>query len=124
MHGFFQQMGVIQWPMYVAAFFLLVQIVRAALQMRDPAGSRSPMTLHTILVWGLLNALLGVLGTVVGFAVAGQSIEKMGQVSPPLVAGGIRVALSSTIFGILLLTVAVLAWLILYSLGSGKRASA
>ena len=113
MNGFFRNMGYIQWPMYIAAFFMVVQIVRAAMQGSRPTGPRSAMTRHTILVWGFLNALLGVLGTVLGLALAGASIERAGDVEVSLVAGGMKVALSSTIFGLLLLTVAVVAWLVL-----------
>lgn len=113
MHHFFQDMGFIRWPMYVATLFMLVQIGRAAMDLRKPAEARSPMTAHTVLVWGALNALLGILGTVVGLTVAGGVVEKVGEVVPSLLAGGIRVALSTSIFGLLLLTVAVLAWLVL-----------
>lgn len=110
---FFPDMGFIRYPMYVATLFMLVQVVRAALQLTKPPASRSSMTTHTILVWGFLNALLGVLGTVVGMALAGQIIEQAGDVAPGLVAGGMKVALYSTIFGLLLLTFAVVAWLVL-----------
>lgn len=113
MSGFFSNMGFIQWPMYVAAFFMLVQIVRAALQTRRPVQARDAMTRHTVLVWGFLNALLGVLGTVMGFAIAGESISRASAISFPLIAGGIKVALSTTIFGLLMLVVAVVAWLVL-----------
>ena len=124
MNGFFPSMGYIQWPMYLATFFMVVQIVRAALQGRGPAGPRAAMTRHSILVWGFLNALLGVLGTVLGLSLAGMSIERAQQVSVALLAGGIRVALSSTIFGLLLLTVAVVAWLVLQLLQKDPPATA
>ena len=80
------------------------------------------MTLHTILIWGVLNALLGVLGTALGLVLAGKSVEAAHDVSPQLIAGGIKVALSSTVFGLLLLTVAIVAWLVLQALG-GRRAA-
>jgi hypothetical protein len=117
-HNFFPDMGFIRYPMYVAAFFMLVQVVRAAMQLMRPPSVRSSMTTHTILVWGFLSALLGVLGTVLGTALAGASIEHAGQVEVSLVAGGIKVSLFSTIFGLLLLTFAVVAWLVLQTLQS------
>ena len=115
-HNFFPDMGYIRYPMYVAALFMLLQVVRAAMQLRKPPSARSAMTTHIILVWGFLNALLGVLGTVLGTALAGASIERAGQVEMTLVAGGMKVALFSTIFGLLLLTFAVVAWLVLQAL--------
>lgn len=69
------------------------------------------MTLHTVLVWGFLCALLGVLGTVVGLTIAADSVSRAGSASPVLIWGGVKVALSTTVFGLCLLTVAVVAWL-------------
>jgi hypothetical protein len=125
-HDFFPMMGVIRYPMYIATVFMVAQIVRAALQVRRPAEARSTMTTHTILIWGFLNALLGVIGTVVGLALAGWSVERMGAAPAALLAGGVKVALFSTIFGLLLLTFAVVAWLVLQGLqwrGEGKATS-
>jgi biopolymer transport protein ExbB/TolQ len=111
MSRFFTDMGYIRYPMYIATIFMLVQIVRAAMETRRPPESRRPMTRHTVLIWGVLNALLGVLGTVVGLVVTGNAIERFGTTKVALVAGGIKVALYPTILGLLLLAVAILAWL-------------
>lgn len=45
--------------------------------------------------------MLGFLGTVVGMIVAFDSIEAAGDISPTLVAGGIKVALLTTVFGLI-----------------------
>lgn len=121
MSDFFTNMGVMRFPMYLGAVFMFVQIARAvALRVRGAAARG--MTVHTILVWGGLNGLLGILGTVLGLSVTGMSIEHAGgNASPALIAGGIRIALSTSIFGLLLLTVAVVAWL---ALQLGSRAGA
>jgi hypothetical protein len=115
-HDFFPMMGVIRYPMYLATVFMVGAIAQAALDLRKPVDARSGMRIHTILVWGFLNALLGVIGTVVGIALAGGSIERFGGVEIGLLAGGIKIALYSSIFGFLVLTVAVLAWLVLQML--------
>lgn len=44
--------------------------------------------------------MLGFLGTVIGMILAFGSIEQAGQVEPSLVAGGIKVALITTAFGL------------------------
>lgn len=113
----FRDMGVIAWPLLASAVFLALQIARAVVEVRrepEAAGFRSR---HTVLVWGFLSALLGVLGTVVGLFVAARSVEAAGEVSVALLGGGLQVALTSTIFGLLLLTVAIVAWLLLPILG-------
>lgn len=48
-----------------------------------------------------LAPMLGFLGTVVGMIQAFESIEIAGDISPALVAGGIKVSLLTTIFGLI-----------------------
>lgn len=49
-----------------------------------------------------IGPLLGFLGTVVGMIIAFQSIEAAGEVEATLVAGGIKVALLTTAFGLVI----------------------
>jgi len=48
-----------------------------------------------------LAPMLGFLGTVVGMVMAFRDIEAAGDISPTLVAGGIKVALLTTVFGLI-----------------------
>jgi len=43
---------------------------------------------------------LGFLGTVIGMVMAFDDIQRAGDISPTVVAGGMKVALITTIFGI------------------------
>lgn len=45
--------------------------------------------------------MLGFLGTVIGMVAAFDAIEQAGDISPSLVAGGIKVALLTTVFGLI-----------------------
>ncbi|MCS7081409.1 MAG: MotA/TolQ/ExbB proton channel family protein [Bacteroidetes bacterium] len=45
--------------------------------------------------------MLGFLGTVIGMVQAFDAIERAGDISPSLVAGGIKVALLTTVFGLI-----------------------
>jgi len=47
-----------------------------------------------------LAPMLGVMGTVIGMISAFDSIEAAGDISPAVVAGGIKVALLTTVFGL------------------------
>ena len=47
-----------------------------------------------------LAPLFGFMGTVVGMVLAFDAIEEAGDISPSLVAGGIKVALLTTVFGL------------------------
>jgi biopolymer transport protein ExbB/TolQ len=113
MEMFFTEMGLMRWPMVLATVFMFFQIGRAAWQILSGKESDA-MTLHAVLVWGALCALLGVLGTVVGMSLAAGAIEVASTAPPGVIWGGIRVALTTTMFGLLLLTLAVLSWLGLY----------
>ncbi len=48
-----------------------------------------------------LSPMLGFLGTVVGMVQAFDAIEAAGDISPAIVAGGIKVALLTTVFGLI-----------------------
>ena len=45
--------------------------------------------------------MLGFMGTVIGMIGAFDSIQEAGDISPSLVAGGIKVALLTTVFGLI-----------------------
>lgn len=66
--------------------------------------------MDAILFWGGFAAITGVLGSVVGVMIAARSIEAAEAVYAPLVWGGIRVALSTTAFGVLIMALAALFW--------------
>lgn len=62
---------------------------------------------------GLLALTLGVFGAFLGLISAFDAIEASGQAEPSILAGGIKVALLSPLFGLFTLAVARLAILVL-----------
>ena len=68
-------------------------------------GSIEMSFLERGLVWLSLTItiapMLGFLGTVIGMVAAFDAIEAAGDISPSLVAGGIKVALLTTVFGLI-----------------------
>ena len=48
-----------------------------------------------------LAPMLGFMGTVIGMVQAFDRIEQVGDLSPSVVAGGIKVALLTTVFGLI-----------------------
>lgn len=111
MPPFFAQMGPWAYPMLLAALLLLVQIGRVAVGVGKGATTGGAPGTHSILVWGALSGVMGLLGTAMGISIAAGTIETATSISPPIVWGGIKVALSTTIFGFLLLALALVAWL-------------
>jgi hypothetical protein len=110
-------MGVWAIPMAVIAIAILVLIVRAALQLtRMTAENRIAVagTIHSVLFWGAVSALLGIIGQNTGLYNALTAISKATQLSPQMIARGIAESLSTTLFGLTTLLVAAIAWFTLF----------
>lgn len=73
-------------------------------------GPRTRAAVDSVLFWGGFSVVLGVLGTLVGIMVAARAIEAVGEVHASLVWGGVRVALITTVTGVLILSAASLLW--------------
>ncbi len=74
--------------------------------------SRLESNLTWISLFIAVAPMLGFLGTVIGMVEAFDSIEKAGDISPTVVAGGMKVALLTTVFG--LITAIILQFLYNY----------
>jgi len=117
MPTFFAQMGIWAYPMLLVTVLLAVQIIRVVLGGRkgDPSGSApSP---DALLALGALSGILGLLGTAVGISLAAGVIEGASSLSPQVIAGGVKVALSTTVFGLFLFTLALVAWMVFRFVG-------
>lgn len=107
----FRTGGFMMWPMVLALVALVVAGTRAAhaLVNRAPVAEvRSGA--DAVLFWGGFSAALGVLGTVVGLSQAALAIERAGSVSAALLWSGVRVTLTTTIFGLVILLLAMIIW--------------
>ena len=112
MMTFFREGGYIMYPLLLVTIVVVVLAVRGWLRLRG--GKASQATLGTgidaILFWGGYAAVLGVLGTLVGISQAAGAISRATEVDPSIVWMGIRIALSTTIYGLLVFAVALLLW--------------
>jgi hypothetical protein len=110
---FWTQMGFMRYPL---AFSLLAVIGLALLstgRLFRPGALPDRHTktwIDAILFWGGFAVVCGVLGSLVGMSIAAKYIEAAGAVSPPLLWGGIKVALSTSVFGMMILALAALLW--------------
>ncbi len=105
--------GFIRWPLTfsVMAVIGLALMSAATLFGRDAtAGLVAKTWIDAILFWGGFAVISGVLGSIIGVILAFQAIEAAGEVQATLVAGGIKVALLSSFFGVTILGFAALLW--------------
>lgn len=71
--------------------------------------------LHAILFWGVIAAVLGVLGQVSGIYRALNIIVSAKEIDPKIVAMGFAESFTTTIFGLALLVVAAVIWFALFA---------
>ncbi len=71
--------------------------------------------LHAILFWGVIAAVLGVLGQVSGIYRALNVIVNAKEIDPKIVAMGFAESFTTTIFGLALLVVAAVIWFALFA---------
>lgn len=111
---FWAELGFIRYPLAIVGLFLIVQTVRAILDLRgdgDAGGRAGELRVHTILLWGVLGAAIGMVGTLVGMSLVGSAVERANGAPVGLVWGGVKVALSSSVVGFMMLAFAAIAWL-------------
>ena len=59
---------------------------------------------------GLFGLVFGVLGQLIGLYSAFVQIQAMGNVSPAILAGGIKISMITTIYGVIIFLVSYLIW--------------
>ncbi len=64
---------------------------------------------------GLLSLVLGILGQLIGLYTAFGVIQKAGQISQALLAGGLKISMITTLYGMLIFILSYLIWLVLDS---------
>jgi len=62
---------------------------------------------------GLLIMVVGILGQLIGLFDAFKAIEQMGGVSPAMLAGGLKVSMITTLYGVISFVISFLIWFIL-----------
>lgn len=104
--------GKMMWPLLVIGIAILILAVRAAWSLRsgDIALVDAERRRHAILFWGVLSAVLGFLGTVIGIVMATRAIAMAGETEARLVLSGFGITLTTLIFGLVIFLVASVLW--------------
>ena len=62
---------------------------------------------------GLFTMITGILGQLIGLMEAFKAIERVGDISPQIMAGGLKISLITTLYGVLIYLFSILIWFIL-----------
>lgn len=113
MSEFIRQGGFFMWPILVIAILIVGLAAWAFLRMRRVEGPDVLLEtgIDAVLFWGVWVVVVGLLGTFGGIYQAAGAIEQAGTAPASLVWGGIKVALTTTLLGLLVFSLAALMWL-------------
>ena len=108
-------LGIARWPLAFSFVAVLILALWSAFKLFRSGAKPDLVTkawLDAILFWGGFAVISGVLGTLIGIIIAVQSIEAMGGATT-MVWGGVKVAILSSWFGVMILASAALLWFVL-----------
>ena len=80
---------------------------------KEMSQARLEWGLKYIKFFGLMALVVGVFGQVIGLFEAFQAIEEIKEVSPSLLAGGLKVSSITTIYGFIIYIFSYLCWFVL-----------
>lgn len=117
--------GVAMYPLLVIGVAVVALIVKGARRLAAGAADAAvEIGIDAILFWGAFGVVVGVIGTLVGIVEAARAIEAAGGASAPLVWGGVRVSLITTISALLVFGIAALGWFVLRTVYRRRVAAA
>ncbi len=113
----FREGGVMMYPLLILALTVVVLTVRGWMRVgrADAPDAVLETGVDAVVFWGAWSVVLGLLGTIVGIYFAAGAIATAPAISPQVIWGGIRVALITLIFGLLVFAVSAVAWFVLRS---------
>jgi hypothetical protein len=112
MTGFIAEGGFFMYPLLLVAALIAALAVWAVARIPRTEGPDPALEtgIDATLFWGGWALLLGLLGTFGGIYQAAGAIERAQEVAPGLVWGGIKLALTTTLAGLVIFIVAALVW--------------
>lgn len=113
MSEFMRQGGFFMWPILLITVVVIALAVWAFLRIRRIEGPDAVLEtgIDAVLFWGVWVVVVGLLGTFGGIYQAAGFLERAGAINAALVWGGIKVALTTTLFGLFVFALAALLWL-------------
>lgn len=99
------------YMLWIAVVFL---VVKTAINTTGNKPEKLQLRQNSwILFLGSFGFLLGIFGQMIGLFQAMRAVENAGDISPALIAGGLKVSLIAPLYGFALLLVSGIAWFVL-----------
>lgn len=108
-----EDLGSMRWLMVFSSIAAVVLALWSVMKLSGPHAVpdlRTKAWVDGVLFWGGFAAISGVLGSLIAIIVTLQKIERAGEVTATVVAGGWKVGLLSTSLGLFILGFAALVW--------------
>ena len=93
----------------VISVYFIIQIVSG----KNTGKSNFTHQLTYIRSAGLFTMITGILGQLIGLMMAFTAIEEAMDISPAIIAGGLKVSMITTLYGIFIYLLSILIWFIL-----------
>ena len=108
--------GVFMTPITLIGIGAVLLMIKGSIDLfvnKEPAGAKRRSLVNGVLQLGLLAFFVGILSQAIGLIQAFQVIEQMGPVSPQLLAGGLKVSMIASVYGLIILIVSFIGWMVL-----------
>ena len=96
---------------YILWIITFTFIIRSAWLSRQGSNKvRTKENSEYVIFFGSLAFLIGLLAQVIGLFGAFDAIQAAGDVSPALIAGGLKISFLAPLYGFVLFLISVIAW--------------
>jgi hypothetical protein len=115
---FIQQMGKFGYLLIMLSIVILALAIKKSADLfmrKNPSLYQLEKGLHGILFWGVIAAVLGVLGQISGIYNALHAIVRATEINPRIVYMGFAQSFTTTLYGLTTLVLSAVIWFALYS---------
>ena len=114
---YIKQMGPFGYLMIIISVVIAALAIKKAIDLfggRDRAAADLERGLHAILFWGVVEAVLGVLGQISGIYNALNAIYRAKEIDPRIIYMGFAESFTTTLYGLGALLLSAIVWFALF----------
>jgi biopolymer transport protein ExbB/TolQ len=114
---FIKQMGPFGFLMIIISIVIAVLSIKKAIDLfgsKDRPAADLERGLHAILFWGMIAAVLGILGQISGIYNALNAISMATEINPRIAYMGFAESFTTTLYGLTTLLISAIIWFALF----------